>query len=268
MTLARLPIPKTSTTISTENKGFYDQIAKDSKQSLILLVSEAGHGKSSSLKTIVAYCKEKRPDIVFFIFDVSQTWFHNAPTKYRQYVTMEKIQNRQIAHIHDCVYEIGSLPNEVKRAFVGTMLETEYTYRYNLKLKTTQGTMEERKKAKEEWDALPTLVVIAEEANIYWGSYSLRRSDPYTPVFQSFVSVGRNYKMRVCLVATAEQGEISTSLRRRVRRIFGRLISEGDLNRIRRKDKELSIYLKRSRDTTSSIIQVNTLTAQSVSPTL
>ena len=32
---------------------FYEQIAKDSKQALIQLVSEAGHGKTSSLRTII-----------------------------------------------------------------------------------------------------------------------------------------------------------------------------------------------------------------------
>jgi len=228
-----------------ENTEFYDRIAKDSKQALIQMVSEAGHGKSSSLKTIVAYCKEKYPDIVFYVFDVSQTWYHNAPTKWRQYVTLDKIENKQVAQVYDCVYEIGELPDEIKRAFVGTIIGNEYQKRYELKLKTTQGTEEEQRQAKEEWSKVSSLVIICEEANIYFGSYAMRRNDPYTSIFQNFVSVGRNYKMRGFLVATAEEGEISPSLRRRSRRIYGRLESQGDINRIRRKDKELASYLTR-----------------------
>jgi len=232
------------TTLVMSDTDFYDQIAKDSKQALIQMISEAGHGKTSSLRTIIAYCREKHPDIVFKIFDVSQAWFHCAPVKYRQYVTMEKIEKSHIANLEDCVYEMGALPNEVKRAFVGTIVGMDYEKRYNIKLKITQGTEEERQKAQEEWDTIPTLVFIYEESNIYFGSYSFRKNDAYTPIFQNFVSVGRNYKMRGFLVATAEQGEIAPSLRRRSRRIFGRLVSEGDLSRIRRKDKELAAYLK------------------------
>lgn len=212
---------------------FYDKIAEDSKQALIQLVSEAGHGKTSSLRTIIDYCRKKHPDIVFKIFDVSQAWFHCAPTKWRQYVTLEKLRNNQVANVEDCVYEIGSLPPEHKRAFVGTIIGTDYEKRYQAKMKNA-GSLKDWK----------SLVYVMEEGNIYFGSYSMRANDPYTPIFQNFVSVGRNYKMRGFIVATAEEGEISPSLRRRSRRIYGRLESEGDLSRIRRKDKEMGAYLK------------------------
>jgi len=215
-----------------EGVAFYDKIASDSKQVLIQLVSEAGHGKTSSLRTIIDYCRKKHPDIVFKIFDVSQAWYHCAPTKYRQYVTRDKIAKSQVANVDDCVYEIGALSDEEKRAFVGTIIGLDYGKRYNAKM---EGNGELK--------SFPSLVYCFEESNVYFGSYSFRKNDQFSPMFQMFVSVGRNYKMRGFLVATAEIGEMAPSLRRRSRKIYGRLESEGDLATVRRKNKELAQYL-------------------------
>lgn len=213
-----------------ENHEFYDRIADDVKKVLIQFVSEAGHGKSSSLRTIIDYCKKKHPDIQFIIFDTSQAWFHNAPVKYRQLVTRERVQKGLISNEYDTVYEIGSLNEVERRWFVGTVIQQIYVQRYKAKLE-------------DKLDEYPHVVFVFEEANVYFGPYALRRNDELTQVFQDFVSVGRNYKMRGFLVATAEVGEISPSLRRRSRRIYGRLESEGDIARIRKKDKKLADYL-------------------------
>lgn len=213
-----------------ENHEFYDKIAEDVKKVLIQFVSEAGHGKSSSLRTIIQYCKKKHPDIRFIIFDVSQAWFHNAPVEYRQLVTRERVQQGLISNEYDTVYEMGSLSEAERRQFVGIVLQQIYQQRYQAKLE-------------DKLDEYPYIVFVFEEANVYFGSYALRRNDEYTQVFQDFVSVGRNYKMRGFLVATAEVGEIAPSLRRRSRRIYGRLESQGDINRIKKKDKQLAHYL-------------------------
>jgi hypothetical protein len=213
-----------------ENHEFYDKIAEDVKKVLIQFVSEAGHGKSSSLRTIIQYCQTKHPDLKFVIFDVSQAWFHCAPVAYRQLVTRERIAQGKISNEYDTVYEMGSLSEVERRMFVGQVLKQHYRQRYQAKLD-------------EKLDQYPTVIFVFEEANVYFGSYALRRNDEYTQVFQDFVSVGRNYKMRGFLVATAEQGEIAPSLRRRSRRIYGRLESQGDINRIKKKDKELAHYL-------------------------
>ena len=204
-----------------ENTQFYDLIAKDSKQALIQLVSEAGHGKTSSLRTIIQHVRRKHPDIVFKIFDVSQAWYHQAPTQWRQLVTLPKMAKGLVANLDDCVYEMGSLSKEYKRAFVGMILKADWDKRYQAKL---EGRLDE----------YPLMAYVFEESNIYFGSYALRTNDDYTPVFQSYVSVGRNYKMRGFLVATAEQGEMSPSLRRRTRKIYGRIISKGDLSLAKR----------------------------------
>lgn len=205
------------TRLAEENRGFYEEIAKDCKTSLIQFIGEAGIGKTSSLRTIIDYIKTRHPEIQFVIFDCSMAWFHNAPVKYRQLVTRERIQQGKITNEYDCVYEMGMLSEEEKRFFVGTVLQQHFNQRYEAKIK--DGTL----------NNFPHVCFIYEESNIYFGSYSFRRNDQFSQIFQMFVSVGRNYKMRGFLIATAEQGEISPSLRRRTRKIYGATISQGDI---------------------------------------
>ena len=64
--------------IDFTSNPFYDKIATDSKQALIQLVSEAGHGKTSSLRTIIQYVREKHPDIRFKIFDLESGWLMSS----------------------------------------------------------------------------------------------------------------------------------------------------------------------------------------------
>lgn len=215
-----------------ENNDFYDKVADDVKQVLIQFLSEAGWGKTSSLKTIIQHCKNKHKDLVFKIFDISIAWWHTAPVKYRQSITFDKIQRGEYANIEDCVYDIGSLDKTYKRAFIGYIMKQDYEYRYTL-----------AKDDPEKLKSLPYIIYVIEEANVCFGPYSLRTNDEYSPIFQQFVSVGRNFKMRGILVATAEVGEISPSLRDRSRRIYGRIESERDLKRLRSKDKALAKYI-------------------------
>ena len=225
----RLPTDKDVTMM--ENLEFYDKISQDVKQVLIQLVSEAGHGKTSSLRTIIQHCKRQHPEIKFVIVDTSQAWYHNAPVQYRQLVTREKLAKGLVSNQYDTVYEIGSLSEIEKRMFVGILIGQHYRQRYQAKLDETL-------------DSYPFLVFVFEEANIYFGSYSFRKNDEHTHIFQQFVSVGRNYKMRGFLIATAEEREMSPSLRRRSRKIYGRLESEGDLRKVGRKYPKLREYLK------------------------
>jgi hypothetical protein len=216
-----------------QDTDFFDKISEDIKKDLIILLSERGHGKSSSLRTIVDYCNKQHKDIYFKIFDVSQAWYHCAPVKYRQHITLEKIKTGQIANTCDCVYEIGALPQELRRAFVGEIVSQDWVKRYELKRQNPKALKNK-----------PWIIYIFEEANVYFGSYSFRKNDQYSAILQDFVSVGRNYKLGAFLVATAEQGEISPSLRRRTKKIYGRIISDGDLRVIKRYSKGLSEYLK------------------------
>jgi len=187
---------------------------------------------SSSLRTIIEYCRRIHPDIIFKIFDVAQAWYHCAPVKYRQYVTLDKITKGQVANVDDCVYELGALNDDTRRAFVGTILQLDYNARYKAKMEN-DGNLKD----------YPNMVYVFEESNIFFGSFSFRKNDAYSQIFQEFVSVGRNYKMRGFLVCTAEIGEMAPSLRRRSRKIYGRLESDGDLAVVRRKNKDLAAYL-------------------------
>lgn len=217
----------------SEEDSFYDSIIKDTKQSLLLFLSERGHGKSSSLKSIVKECKERNADITLKVFDPSQTWFKKSPLKYRQYITREAIKQGRIKNIGDCVYEIGLLSEEERRVFLGMVIMQDYRRNYEM-------SMNEPDKFKKE--CLWTIYVI-EESNTIFNSYSLRKNDWVSPVLQDFISIGRNFKLGAFLLATAEEGEISPSLRRRSRRIYGRLVAEGDIARVRRTDKKMAEYL-------------------------
>lgn len=218
--------------MSEVETAFFEAVTRDITQSLIIFVSERGHGKSSTLKTIVKHIRDRCPDISMKVYDPSQSWFERSPTKYRQYVTTEKLKAGMVDNVVDCTFEIGALTEEQRRIFVGTCIAQDYRYRYDLRMNNPEA-----------FKQLPWVVYILEEANVLFGSFSMRKNDGITPVLQDFVSVGRNYKMSAFLVATAEEGEIAPSLRRRSRHIYGRVESEADLAKVRRKDKELAQYL-------------------------
>lgn len=210
----------------------FELLAEEVCVSLIQVVSVRGHGKSSSLRTIISEIQVERPDIVFKIFDVSQSHFHTSPLQHRQLVTPQTLKNKKVANLENCVYEMGQLSEPMRRAFVASIIDQDYRQRYNAKL---NGTL----------DKYPFMVMIFEEANVYFGSYSFRKNDEYSRVLQDFASVGRNYRMSGFLVATAEFGEIAPSLRRRVSRLYGRVESPSDIQALRRKDKKAAETIKK-----------------------
>jgi hypothetical protein len=217
---------------SGDEREFYRAITSDVSKNIIQFISERGHGKSSALKTIVKRCRETHPELEFMAFDVSQSWYESAPLKYRQLVTLDKLRTGEIKNVVDCVYEMGSLSEAQRRQFIGTIIARIYKMRYEIKLNDPAA-----------FAALPTLIFIIEESNVVFGSYSFRVKDWISPVLADFVSVGRNYKLSAILVATVEDGEMAPSLRRRSRRIYGRLVAEGDISRVRRNNKEMAKYL-------------------------
>lgn len=218
---------------TTDSDAFFDRIADDIKQVHIQFISEAGHGKSSSLKTILKHCKLKHPELSFKIFDLSLAWWHNAPVKHRQSVTAENLKANRVVNVDDCVYEIGSLNQETQRSFVASIIQQDYANRFDLE-KANHGALK----------ALPFITYVFEESDIYFGSYALRKNDWMTTVFKKFASVGRNLKMRGFLIATAEIGEISPGFRRRSRKIYGRVKSRADIAEVRREYKLLAKQLK------------------------
>jgi len=188
-----------------------NQIISDVLDAPIILVSKRGHGKSTSLMTIIDKLKQNSPNIIVKVFDISQVWYHKAPVKHRQRVTVPLIQMNGIANIGDCVYEIGSLSKDVRRRFVAWIISQDYRLRYELGLRS----------GKEAIEILPKIIYVLEEANTYFGSYSLRKNDDYTAV------------------VTAEVGELSPSLRRRSTRLIGRIVNDYDMRMLNRKMKAL-----------------------------
>ena len=203
---------------------FYEQISEDIKQTHIQFIAEAGSGKTSSLRTILQYCKDKNKDIVFKIFDISVAWWHKAPCQHRQEVTPQNLAT--LPNLEDCVYDIGLLDEIQQRYFVARIVQEDYLNRYFIE-----------KNHPERLKKMTNIVYIFEECNIYFDSSSINRKDMPGDIFTKFLSVGRNFKLRGFLVATAEIGEVSTRIRRRSRKIYGKLISDSDLAGVKRKDK-------------------------------
>lgn len=218
-------------TTFTENpdtqQEYLDAITGDIKSSLIQFVSERGHGKSQALKAIVKGVMSRDPSIQFMVFDPSTSWYASSPTRYRQRVTIDTLRRGTVSNMVDCVYEIGGITKDQRRELIASFIKAHYSYRYTLKMEKP-----------EEFEKLPWICLVIEEANVVFDSKSLLKSGPKewaAPVLNDFVSVGRNFKMTAFLVATAEEGEISPSLRRRSRHIYGRVESEADLAKIRRR---------------------------------
>ena len=224
--------PLQTTIESCTLNTFMNEILQDVTQNHIMFLSEGGHGKSTSLRTIVQHCKNHGENITFKIFDNSLAWNQITPTKYIQTVTSEKILGRQIINLEDCTYEVGELDQDGQRAFISTLIKQDYQQRYAIE-----------RDSPEKMKQLPTIVYVIEESNISFESNSVRRNDPFTEPLKKFISIGRNLKMRGIFVAQAAVGEISTHLRRRTRKIYGKIISESDLAPIRRSNKDIAEYL-------------------------
>jgi len=214
---------------------FIDAILNDIHEVHILFNAVNGHGKSSSLRTIIYELKRREPDIILKIFDTSPAWFRCAPVKYRQRVTRESFP---VVNVGDCVYEMGSrgMNRDLRRAFVATIIEMDYRERYDLAIEKGLDYVEK----------LPFIIYVFEEAKSYFDSWSLtsRKDDPWNQTLNDFVIIGRNYNMRAFFIVSAEDGEIAPPLRRRATRILGHIESKEDLSYYKGKSKWLAETVK------------------------
>ena len=213
---------------------FWEAIINDIKQTHITVNAEAGHGKSQTVKNIIAELKRRDPKLICKAFDISFAWWDNAPLKYRQKITLEKIQgfiqgNSGIHNLGDCVYEMGDLNEDMRRIFVALIVKMDYDVRR--RMRELYG--------EEEFKKLPRIVYILEEADTFFDSASLNRKDEASEVLRDFIKVGRNFGLRAFCIVTANVGELGTKLRRRSKHLIGRIISEADLKEYDRKFKTL-----------------------------
>jgi len=211
----------------------FERIREDIRSTHIIVLSENGHGKSTSLMTLIKYIREKEPETIFKVFDVSQAWFHRSPLDVR--VRVLNLQRVRVPNLDNCVYAIGALGEDARRMVVAGIIGADYTKRY---IKAIEGDLNAA--------ANPRMIYIFEEAETYLGSYVLRRRAPWIQPLKDFVNVGRNYGLRAFAVVSAEKGELSPGFRRRVGgRLLGQVLNEYDLSNLRRKSKRLPDLVKK-----------------------
>jgi len=213
-----------------------DEIVGDIHNVHIILNSVNGHGKTSSLRTIIKHLKKSEPGIIIKIFDISQAWFHRAPVEHRQRVTAATLNRGAVVNEGDTVYEMGSLTKDQRRAFVASVIKLDYQTRYETGLRFGIDAIK----------GLPFIIYVFEEASCYFDSWSItmRKNDPWSSILYDFVMVGRNYKLRAFLVVSSEQGELCPKIRRRSTRLLGRIESKEDLSYYRGKDPRLAEVVK------------------------
>ena len=203
-------------------KNMIDQIIRDIMQTHIILNAEAGHGKSTSLMTIIQQLKQQNPETIIKVFDVSQAWFHRAPLTHRQRIG----RDTDFENIPDCVYETGALTEDERRLFVASIIRQDYDQRRDAKYDNP-------------FVKFPRAVYVFEEADTYFDSASLNKKDEASATLRDFIKVGRNFGMRAFCVATAAVGELGTKLRRRSKHLIGKILSDSDYREYNRKSKGL-----------------------------
>lgn len=217
-------------------KTLIDQIVEDIKQAHVILNAKNGHGKSSSLMTIIKHVKEDDPRTIIKVFDVSYVWFHRSPLKWRQIITIQDMTDfvnglRSFYNVEDCVYEMGDLTDELRRFFVALLIKQDYEVRRKIVEQRGLGAIKE----------IPRIIYVFEESDTYFSSASLNKRDEAGHYLSDFIKVGRNFGLRAFCVTTAEVGELGTKLRRRAEHLIGRIISDSDRGFFNRKSKGLGI---------------------------
>lgn len=209
----------------------FNQIAKDFRRFPVVVVAHRGHGKSTSVKTIIQQVKDK--SLIFKIFDTSQSWFHCAPVKWRQRIFKDNLN--RFTNIGDCVYEIGNLTEDERRSAVARIIKEDYTERYFGKL--IEGA--------EVIDRIPWIVYVFEECETYFDSRSLNKKDEYAEVLRDFVKVGRNYGLSGIMIVQVMIGELATKIRRRCGLLMGQVVGSDSLREIKaRTNKEIMEQVK------------------------
>jgi len=213
-------------------KKVFDQIIYDLSLKHLVMLADKGHGKTSSAKAIIQYIKERMGDrISVKVFDLSQRWYHGAPLKWRQWVTIDRYRRGLIRNVDDCVYEIGDLSQDDRRMFVAWIISKDYKERYRIGIRRGIEAIEEQ----------PLIVYVFEEANAYFKSMSIKGGDAAARALSDFAFVGRNYGLTGISIVLFEVGGFSTDFRRISNHLYGAVESKADRGMLRREiDKQLA----------------------------
>jgi len=204
------------------------EVLDDLKRTHIIVNAEAGHGKSSAVRSLVHEIKQSEPKTIIKVFDIIAVWWNKAPLPHRQKITFQMMKNYiesggtqfDFMNINDCVYEIGDLSDEFRKYFISLIIQQDF--------KSRKKTMEDH--GEETIKKLPRIIYIFEEADIYFKSSFLNSSHNSAQIISEFVKTGRNLGMRGICIVTAAVGELGTKLRRRSKHLIGKIISDSDQN--------------------------------------
>jgi len=232
--------------------SFYDEIFADIKRTHVIVNAEAGHGKSTSIKTLISELKKREPKIIIKVFDVSNVWFDNAPLKWRQRIDGDVLirflrGEHSFDNLPDCIYEMGDLGEDECRFFTAMIVKQDYESRRAVAKQYGMKAVKD----------LPFVIYVFEEADMYFDSTGLNTKRDFQLMLEnkegrfqlkvvnpaeklrSFIKVGRNFGMRGLCIVTASVGELATKLRRRSKHIIGRIINDSDVREYNKKVKNM-----------------------------
>jgi len=212
--------------------GEIDKIIDDLRKTHLIVNSEAGHGKTTFVKNVIRELKVAEPKTIVKIFDISQAWSETAPVPHRQRITPQTLIDfthgkTTFLNIGDCVYEMGSLTEEMRRFFTAIIIKQDYESRYEMAERYGVTAVSK----------LPRIIFVFEEADCYFDSSSLNKKDMASEKLRDFVKVGRNFGLRGICIVTACVGELATKLRRRSKHLIGKIISDSDYKEYNRMKK-------------------------------
>ena len=184
-------------------------IIDDLSRKALVVAGEAGHGKSSIVKSIVDVAK--RRGYMVKVFDLSLAWWHNSPLSYRVAARDWGSPVNQ----GDTVYDMASMTSQDRRNLVSRMIYEDWQPRY-------EGLLDDENYV----NKIPRGLMVFEEGNTYFDSSSLNRKDWSAQVFHDFISTRRNYNLDAILVTTRVQGEVSPKIRNRCNYLLAKLMGQ------------------------------------------
>ncbi len=200
---------------ATPSGGGFTRILSGLKEKPLLIVASPQWGKTVVAKRLVDMLKVSQGiNVSVRVFDPSLRWWAGSPMMFRQYIDDSALASGGWRNLSDCVYELGGLNSDSRKAFISTIIGAEYRARY-LKVKDDSSNL----------DRLVFDVAIIEEAQS-----TLERLGGLSTAIRDWVSIGANLRMRGILI-THRPAELDTKLVERCNLLIGGV--DGDRNRLK-----------------------------------
>jgi len=193
--------------------GLPPRIVDDLQLKALVVGGEAGHGKTTLVKTLADTAM--RQGCIVKVFDISLAWWHDSPVEQR----MVAQDWGSPPNTDNVVYDMATITSQNRRNLVSRIIYEDWTRRYNMILDDEDYVKK-----------VPRILYVFEEANCFFDSSSLNRKDWSAQVFYDFISTRRNYGMDCIIVTTRISGEISPKIRNRCNYLLARLIGSEERN--------------------------------------